>query len=168
MHKFADYYSGQEIYRFDGSDERLLEKIAEAYTKVRGSEIDTTGYELIDTQIKRTIAEEERVVAHLTEDASIHFTLSNRQWEAFTQGVGALTSPDFGPSGVNLRFDDTADAPFDEEQSVLLNPRDQRGNGGQVLVDMGAVSRDSGNAVVDAGTEVWMFSAGPGQSRMRY
>ena len=30
--------AGQEIYRFDGSDEHLLEKMAEAYDQVRNSE----------------------------------------------------------------------------------------------------------------------------------
>ena len=35
-------HDGQEIYRFDGSDEQLLEKIAEAYDEVRCLETGAT------------------------------------------------------------------------------------------------------------------------------
>ncbi|KAF6229752.1 hypothetical protein HO173_011268 [Letharia columbiana] len=139
------------IYRFDGSDEQLLDKIAEAYDA-----------------IKHTVAEEETVNTLLTQDGSMHISPSNRQWEAFTQGGGALISPDFGPGGVNLRFGHTADAPFDDEESVLLSPRDRKGNGGEMLMDRAVVSRDLGNAMVDAGTGVQMLWADRRRSRARY
>lgn len=41
MDKLADSDAGQEIYRFDGSDEYLLEKIAEAFDEVRDSETES-------------------------------------------------------------------------------------------------------------------------------
>lgn len=37
MSTLTNVTPGQEIYRFNGSDEQLLEKIAEAYDQVRTS-----------------------------------------------------------------------------------------------------------------------------------
>ena len=41
MNKPADSDAGQEVYRFDGSDEHLLEKMAEAFDEVRDSETES-------------------------------------------------------------------------------------------------------------------------------
>lgn len=159
---------GQEIYRFDGSDEQLLEKIAEVYDEVRAlGNRSRGGCELTDTQIKRTVAEEENLIAQFTQEGSIYSPLSDRQWEAFTQGGGALISPDFGPGGVGLRLDNTADAPFEKNESELSGPRARGGNGEQMVFETGVASGGFGKGIAHAGPEVRMFAAGPGKSRAR-
>ncbi|CAF9911619.1 MAG: hypothetical protein ALECFALPRED_007413 [Alectoria fallacina] len=140
----------REIYRFDGSDEQLLEKIAEAYH-----------------EIKRTIAEDKAKVP-FTQDgstySSIYSSPSKPKWEAFTQGGGALSTLDLDPGGVCLTLDHAANAPFDEEESVPFSRNGRGGNGDERVFDTGAVAKDFGTAMANAGTERRMFWAGPRQS----
>ena len=119
------------------------------------------GCELIDVQIKHAIAEEEKVYAQFTQDTSIYSALSARQWVPFTQGGGALVSPNLGPSGVNVTFEDATDAPFDTDESVRFAAGGQETNGHGMQLDMSVVSRDFGDAMLNARTEVRMLSAGP-------
>lgn len=154
----------REIYRFDGSDEQLLEKIAEAYD-----------------EIKRTIAEEEKANAQFTHYESIYAPVSGLQWEAFTQGGGALTSPDFGPDGVHLAFDDAADAAVDEQGSALFDTKGEEGKGNEMVFESGVGSERVGNgngigngigiAMVDddddAGSEVRMVGLELARRRLR-
>lgn len=66
-------------------------------------------------QIKTIIAEEEKMNEHLSADASIHISLSNRQWVTFTQGVGPLTNPTLED------FDVTTDDCSDRGEVRLVN-----------------------------------------------
>ena len=130
-------------------------------TKYVAQKQKAKGRGLTDGQVKHAIAEEEKVYAQFTQDASIYSALSARQWEPFTQGGGALVRPDFGPSGVNVTFEDPADAPFGTDESVRFGAGDQEGNGYGMPFDISVVSRDFGHAMLNAGTEARMLSAGP-------
>ncbi len=141
----------QEVYRFDGPDELLLDKIAEAYDEVRASGPRDMSTALTGEQIKRTIAEEAEVHAQFTHDRSFYGAQTAQPWESYTQGGGALISPDLGPGGVGLTFDGTADAPFDEEGPARYMPPDQGWNGQGLRFDVGVSRRDFGSAMVRAG-----------------
>ena len=118
------------------------------------------GCELIDVQIKHAIAREEKVYAQFTQDTSIYSALSARQWVPFTQGAGALVSPDFGPSDVNVTFEDPTDAPFDIDESVRFAAGVQETNGRGMQFDMSVVSRDFGDTMLNVRTEARILSAG--------
>lgn len=130
---------------------------------VARKEAPLTGHELTNAQIKRTIAEEEKANAQSTQYKSRYSPVSGVQWEAFTQGGGALASPDFGPDGVNLAFDDAADGPVDEEEFTLFSTKGEEGNGNEISFDSGVGGGDLGDAMMDAGTE----TLGPAQRSLR-
>ena len=113
-----------------------------------------TGYELTNAQIKRTFAEEEKANAQSTQYKSIYSPVPGIQWEAFTQGGGALASPGFGPEGVNLAFDDAADGPVDEKDFVLFSTKGQEGNGNENSLHAGVGGEEFGDAMVDGRTEM--------------
>lgn len=89
---------------------------------------------LTDAQIKRSIAEKVNQHVQSPHDRSVFdHQLSTRQWEAFTQGGGALISPDFGPSGVNV----TLDGVFDQEEPVHAASTGNQGGYGNVQASTG-------------------------------
>ena len=114
----------------------------------------------MNVQIKRTIAEERNIHADFTQDGSIYSPLSAQKWESFTQGVGALISPNIGPGGVKVTFDNAMDIPLDEEEPVQFSTGNQEGNRNGMSFDMGFAGRDFGGAMLDAGTETKMLSTG--------
>ena len=114
----------------------------------------------MNVQIKRTIAEEQNVYANFTQDGSIYSPLSAQKWESFTQGVGALISPNLGPGGVKVTFDNATDIPLDEEEPAQFSAGNQEGNRNGMSFDMGFPGRNFGGAMLDAGTEMQMLSAG--------
>ena len=142
--------------------------MAQAYHEVSGSEAGARVRELIGVQIKHAIAEEENARAQFTQDESTYDSVSDRKWESFTQGGGALISPDLGPDGVNVTFDNITDASFDEDEPVRFGADNRGGNRNGMSFGMGAVSRDFGNVMMSAGARARMFSAGPGDSRWGY
>lgn len=93
-------------------------------------------------------------MAQFTQDGSLSRPQSDLKWEAFTQGGGALVSPDFGPGGMKLPFASAADTSFEKEEPVLRRRRNPEGNGDEMVSGMGVVSMDSGDAIVDAGIEL--------------
>ena len=162
MQRLADVGGGQEIYRFDGSDEYLLEKMAELYHEVCNLEAEASLRELISVQIKHAIAEEEKSHAQVTQDQSTYSSVSDRKWESFTQAGGALVSPDFGSGGVNVTFDNTTDTPFEEDESVRFGADNRGENGNGMSLGMDVVSRDFGNTMMSARTGPRMLNVGPG------
>ena len=162
MERLADFGGGQEIYRFNGSDEYLLEKMAEAYHEVCNLEAEASLRELISVQIKHAIAEEEKSHAQFTQDQSTHTSVSDRKWEPFTQAGGALVRPDFGPEGVNVTFDNTTDTPFEEDESVRFGADNRGENRNWMSLGMNVVSRDFEDTMMSARFGPRMLSAGPG------
>ena len=142
--------------------------MAQAYDEVCGSEAGARFYELIGVQIKQAIAEEENAHAQFTQDQPTYSSVSDRKWESFTQGGGALVSPDLGPDGVNVTFDNTTDAAFDEDESVRVGAENRGGNRNGASFGMDVASRDFGNTMMSARTEPRMSGADPGDSRWEY
>ena len=139
--------------------------MAQAYDEVCVSEAGARLCELIDMQIKHAIAEEENAHAQFTQDRSTYGSVSDPKWEPVTQGMGALVSPDLGPDGVNVTFDNIADAPFDEDGPVPFGVDNRGGNRNGMSFGMDVMSRDFGNAMMNARTGPRMLSAGPGYSK---
>ena len=75
--------------------------------------------------------------------------------------MGALTSPNLGPGGMNVTFDSTTDAPFDEDEPVRFGARNHGENRNGMSFSGGVVSRDFGNTMDSARTGPRMLSAGP-------
>ena len=142
--------------------------MAQAYDEVCGSEAGARFYELIGVQIKHAIAEEENAHAQFTQDQSTYSSVSDRKWESFTQGAGALVSPDLGPDGVNVTFDNITDAVFDEDESVRVGADNRGGNRNGMSFGLDVASRDLGNMTMSARTGPRTLSAGPGDSRWGY
>lgn len=78
--------------------------------------------------------------------------------------MGALTSPNLGPGGMNVTFDNTTDAPFDEDEPVQFHARNRGENSNGMSFSGGSVSKDFGNTIDDARTGPRMLSAGPEHS----
>ena len=142
--------------------------MAQAYDEVCGSEAGASLRELIGEQIKHAVAEEENAHSLFTHDESTNNSVSELHWEPVTQGMGALTSPNFGPGGVNVTFDNVTDAPFDEDEFVRFGADNRGGNRNGMSFGMDVVSRDFENATMSARTGPRMLSAGPGDSGWGY
>ena len=136
--------------------------MAQAYNDVCGSEAGARLRELIVVQIKHGIAEEENARVQFTQDNSTYGSVSDRQWESFTQGAGALVRPDLRPEDVNVTFDNITDVTFDEDEHIGFGADNRGGNGNGMSFGMDVVSRDFGDAMMSAGAGPRMLSAGPG------
>ena len=69
-------------------------------------------------------------------------------------------SPDFGPGGVGVTFDNTADVRFDEESHVRAIPQNHGGYGQSFSFDMGLASQDVETVMLNAGMGVQTWGAG--------
>ena len=119
-------------------------------------------------QIKDAIAEEKNAHTQFNPDKSNYGSLSDRKWESFTQGAGLLISPNFGPNGVNVTFDNTTDASFDEDESVRFRADNRGENTNGMSFGMDVMGKDFGNAMMSTRTGPRVLSAGPGHSRWGY
>lgn len=136
--------------------------MAEAYDEVCGLEAEASLRELISVQIKHAIAAEENARAQFTQDRSTYSSASDRKWESFTQGAGALISPDLGPDGVNVTFENTTDTPLEEDESIRFGADNREENRNGMSFGMDVPSRDFGKTMMSARTGPRMLSAGPG------
>ena len=142
--------------------------MAQAYDELCGSEAGASVHELIGVQIKHAIAGEENAHAQFTHDESINGSASDRIWEPVTQGGGTLTSPNLGLGGVNMTFGNMMDAPFDEDESVRFGADNRGGNRNETSLARDVMSRDFGDAMMNARTGPRMLNAGPGPSDWGY
>ena len=114
---------------------------------------------LTHAQIKHAIQEED-VLAQFTQGRSLYSSLPDRQWEPVTQGGGTLISPDLGPNGVNVTFEHTMDASFDEDDSEPFGAGHYGLSRNGIPFSMGVARRDFGHEMLNAGTGARMLRAG--------
>ena len=142
-------------------------------------------------QIKRTIAYEEEANAQFTaanaqftHETTVYGPPSDRPWEAFTQGIGPLVSPDFGPGGMRLAFKEEEDATGDDgpvvgggggASSVRMgkSSRGRKGYGGGDVVVVSDVRGGGRGEFADRGVDARggvpvLFGARVGRSRLRF
>ena len=113
------------------------------------------GFELMDSQMKCTIAKDEKPSAEPTDDP---------QWRSYSLIGEPVNRPDRGPTVVNIHFSDAACAPPEGEGAIWFtsNSKDDTKD---ILSALGFGSEDSAPASPVPG-EMCVFNAGNGQSRL--